>query len=304
MIYTVTVNPSLDYIVGIPHFVSGVINRTESETINAGGKGINVSIMLHHLGFESIALGFIAGFTGEQISAQLTAQGIASEFTPVLHGFSRINVKIKGEVETEINGQGPAITDGDLHHLFEKLDRLGDDDILVLSGSIPASVPQTLYRDIMVRFRNRKTKIIVDATRDLLKNVLDCGPFLIKPNNDELGELFGVSLQTQEAVIPYAKKLQSMGARNVLVSMASKGAVFAAETSEVYQSDAPKGKKVNSVGAGDSMVAGFLAGFFKTGSYTEAFKMGLCAGSASAFSEHLADRHAVESLRAAHHFSF
>ena len=260
--------------------------------------------MLHHLGFESIALGFIAGFTGEQISAQLAAQGIASEFTPVLHGFSRINVKIKGEVETEINGQGPAITDGDLHHLFEKLDRLGDDDILVLSGSIPASVPQTLYRDIMVRFRNRKTKIIVDATRDLLKNVLDCGPFLIKPNNDELGELFGVSLQTQEAVIPYAKKLQSMGARNVLVSMASKGAVFAAETGEVYQSDAPKGKKVNSVGAGDSMVAGFLAGFFKTGSYTEAFKMGLCAGSASAFSEHLADRQAVESLRAAHHFSF
>lgn len=304
MIYTVTVNPSLDYIVGVPHFAPGVINRTESETINAGGKGINVSIMLHHLGFESIALGFIAGFTGEQISAQLAAQGIASEFTPVLHGFSRINVKIKGEVETEINGQGPAITDGDLHHLFEKLDRLGDDDILVLSGSIPASVPQTLYRDIMVRFRNRKTKIIVDATRDLLKNVLDCGPFLIKPNNDELGELFGVSLQTQEAVIPYAKKLQSMGARNVLVSMAGKGAVFVAETGEVYQSDAPKGKKVNSVGAGDSMVAGFLAGFFKTGSYTEAFKMGLCAGSASAFSEHLADRHAVESLRAAHHFSF
>ncbi len=304
MIYTVTVSPSLDYIASVPRFTTGAINRTESERINAGGKGINVSIVLRHLGFESIALGFIAGFTGKQICALLTEQGVASEFTHVSQGFSRINVKLKGEVETEINGQGPTIMESDLAHLFEHLERLGDDDILVLSGSIPFSVPQTLYRDIMARFHNRKTKIIVDATGNLLKNVLECRPFLIKPNNDELGELFGEVLQTQEAVIPYAKKLQSMGARNVIVSMAGKGAVFAAETGEIYKSDAPKGKKVNSVGAGDSMVAGFLAGYLTTGSYAESFKMGLCAGSASAFSEYLADRHAIEALRAAHHFDF
>ncbi|MGP1576929.1 MAG: 1-phosphofructokinase [Treponema sp.] len=304
MIYTITVSPSLDYIASVPHFTQGVINRTESETINVGGKGINVSIVLHHLGFESLALGFIAGFTGEQIRILLTKQGIASEFTHVTRGFSRINVKIKGETETEINGQGPVIEENDLANLFKKLELLGDDDILVLSGSIPHSVPQTLYRDIMVRFRNRKTKIIVDATRDLLKNVLESRPFLIKPNNDELGELFGVELKTRDEVVPYAKKLQSMGAQNVLVSMAGKGAVFAAETGEVYQSDAPKGKKVHSVGAGDSMVAGFLAGYLTTGVYAEAFKMGLCAGSASAFSEHLADREAIEALRTAHHFDF
>ncbi|MGP1458513.1 MAG: 1-phosphofructokinase [Treponema sp.] len=304
MIYTVTVNPSLDYIAGVPRFTPGVVNRTESETINAGGKGINVSIMLRHLGLESIALGFIAGFTGEQVRTLLTDQGVSSDFTQIARGFSRINVKLKGEVETEINGQGPIITENDLARLFEKLEPLGDDDILVLSGSIPASVPQTLYRDIMTRFSSRKTKIVVDATRDLLKNVLECRPFLIKPNNIELGELFGAELTTRDDVIPYAKKLQAMGARNVLVSMAGKGAVFAAETGEVYQSDAPKGKKVNSVGAGDSMVAGFLAGYLTTGSYVEAFKMGLCAGSASAFSEHLADKQAVDALRASCRFDF
>lgn len=304
MIYTVTVSPSLDYSALVPHFTTGTVNRTASEAITAGGKGINVSIMLRHLGFESIALGFIAGFTGEKICTDLTEQGVDSDFTQVAHGFSRINVKLKGETETEINGQGPAITHDDLARLLEKLDTLGDDDILVLSGSIPSSVPETLYRDIMTRFSSRKTKIVVDATRNLLKNVLECRPFLIKPNNDELGELFGAELKTREAVLPYAKKLQAMGARNVLVSMAGKGAVFAAETGDVYESAAPKGKKVNSVGAGDSMVAGFLAGFLKTGSYAEAFKTGLCAGSASAFSEHLADREAVEALLASHHFDF
>ncbi len=304
MIYTVTVSPSLDYSALVPRFTPGAVNRTESEAINAGGKGINVSIMLRHLGFESIALGFIAGFTGEKIRTDLTEQGVDSDFTQVAHGFSRINVKLKGETETEINGQGPAITHDDLARLLEKLDTLGDDDILVLSGSIPSSVPETLYRDIMTRFSGRKTKIVVDATRNLLKNVLECRPFFIKPNNDELGELFGAELKTREAVLPYAKKLQAMGARNVLVSMAGEGAVFAAETGDVYESAAPKGKKVNSVGAGDSMVAGFLAGFLKTGSYAEAFKTGLCAGSASAFSEHLADREAVEALLASHRFDF
>ncbi len=304
MIYTVTVSPSLDYSALVPHFTTGTVNRTASEAITAGGKGINVSIMLRHLGFESIALGFIAGFTGDKIRAELTEQGVDSEFTQVSHGFSRINVKLKGDVETEINGQGPKITESDLAHLFEKLETLGDSDILVLSGSIPSSVPATLYRDIMKRFGNRKTKIIVDATRDLLKNVLDCRPFLIKPNAVELGELFGAEIKTRDDAVLYAKKLQQAGARNVLVSMAADGAVFAAETGEIYKSGAPAGKKVNSVGAGDSMVAGFLAGYLKTGSYAEAFKTGLCAGSASAFSEHLADRQAVEILRASCHFDF
>jgi 1-phosphofructokinase len=304
MIYTVTINPSLDYIVNVNNFKTGVVNRTTSESINAGGKGINVSIVLHNLGIESVALGFTAGFTGEKIRDMLSALKISSDFIAVKNGISRINVKLKSEEETEINGQGPEIAGSDLQKLFDKITILGNDDILVLAGSIPQTLPETLYMDIMKKMQAKKTKIVVDATNNLLKNVLLYHPFLVKPNNHELGEIFDIRLETKKDVILYAEKIQKLGARNVLVSMAKDGAVLIDETGKIYESTAPKGKPKNSVGAGDSMVAGFLAGFLNSGSYAEAFKMGLCTGSASAFSEQLATRSQVEKLLQKQHFDF
>lgn len=296
MIYTVTFNPSLDYIVNVPGFTCGRVNRTREEKIFPGGKGINVSIVLKNLGYENTALGFYAGFTGNELQRLVEEKGICADFIPVAEGMSRINVKIRGDEESEINGQGPAILNDDIEKLYEKLEKLGDGDILVMAGSIPDVMPQTIYMDIMKYLADRNLKIVVDATKDLLVNVLQYHPFLIKPNNHELGEIFGVTFKERSEVIPYAKKLQKMGAKNVLISMAGDGAVLVAEDGNVYESEAPKGKVVNSVGAGDSMVAGFLAGYLQSGSYQDAFHMGVCTGSASAFSEELATKAEVEQL--------
>lgn len=297
MIYTVTFNPSLDYIVSVDKFATGKVNRTGDEKIFAGGKGVNVSIVLKNLGYENTALGYTAGFTGNEIERILQEKGISTRFKNVTTGISRINVKLKSDEETEINGQGPAITTEDVEALYDRLDTdLKKGDILVLAGSIPDVMSQETYSNIMKRLENKNINIIVDATKDLLVNVLKYHPFLIKPNNHELGEIVGAEINTREEACMYAKKLQKMGAKNVLVSMAGEGAVLVTETGEEYQSEPPKGKVVNSVGAGDSMVAGFIAGYLKNHSYEEAFKMGLCTGSASAFSQELATKDEVESL--------
>ncbi|MEE3467992.1 MAG: 1-phosphofructokinase [Eubacterium sp.] len=296
MIYTVTFNPSLDYIVNVDHLRLGSVNRTTSEIIYPGGKGINVSIVLKNLGFENTALGFLAGFTGEDIRKRLLASGIRADFIEVPEGMSRINVKIRSDEESEINGMGPAIRSEDIDSLYGKLDALEEGDVLVLAGSIPSMMPETMYSDIMSRLQQKNIRIAVDATRDLLMNVMPYHPFVIKPNNHELGEIFDVELRTRDEVIPYAKKLQEKGATNVLVSMAGEGAVLVAEDGTEYQSPAPRGQVVNSVGAGDSMVAGFIAGYLATGSYEQAFRMGVCTGSASAFSEELATKEEVDAL--------
>lgn len=298
MIYTVTFNPSLDYAVVLKELRTGEINRVTEEKILPGGKGINVSVVLKNLGINSVALGFIAGFTGLQIQHELEDKGCASEFITVKEGLSRINVKIKAEEETEINGQGPKIQKADVDQLFTMLERLEDDDILVLAGSVPSMLPEDIYEQIMgfLQGRGKKVRVVVDATKNLLKNVLKYRPFLIKPNNHELGELFGSTLWTKEEIVNSAAKLQEMGARNVLVSMAGEGAILLSEEKEVFESAAPKGTVVNSVGAGDSMVAGFLAGYLNSGDYKTAFLTGLAAGSASAFSCELATMPEVEAL--------
>lgn len=296
MIYTVTFNPSLDYIVSVNNFQMGMTNRTDSELLLPGGKGINVSIVLKNLGVENTALGFIAGFTGEEIRREVEEIGVRANFIQVEKGVSRINLKLKSIDGTEINGQGPDISEEKVEELLKKLEALKDGDILVLAGSIPASIPDDIYKNIMKRLAGKGIMIVVDATRDLLLNVLEYHPFLIKPNNHELGEIFKTELKTREDVIPYAKKLQEMGARNVLVSMAGEGAVLIAEDGSEYTASAPKGKLVNGVGAGDSMVAGFLAGWMEKKNYVHAFHMGIAAGSASAFSEYLAKREEIEAV--------
>ena len=297
MIYTVTFNPAVDYIVRVKDFKAGQINRTYYENILPGGKGINVSIVLKNMGHTSTALGFTAGFTGREIRDRLTEIGVESDFVEVKNGMSRINLKMKSNEETEINGQGPDIRPEDIEELFVKLDALKEGDLLVISGSVPNTLPGDMYERIMSRLRGRGIDIVVDAERDLLVNVLKFHPFLIKPNNHELGDIYGVTLKKREEVIPYAKKLQEEGARNVLISMAGEGAVFISEKGDVLLSEAPKGTVVNSVGAGDSMVAGFLSGYMESdGDYETAFKTGLCTGSASAFSPDLATRPEVEKL--------
>lgn len=293
MIYTITFNPALDYIMVVPSCRSGEVNRTESEKIMAGGKGINVSIVLNNMGVENTALGFISGFTGGAIENILADMNCKTDFIKLDNGFSRINVKIKSDTETEINGQGPDISDDAVKKLYEKLDSLNDGDTLVLAGSIPSSLSDSIYCEIMDYLKDKKLNIVVDATKDLLVNVLKYKPFLVKPNNHEIGEIFGVELKTRSEVVPYAKKMQKMGAKNVLVSMAGEGAVFVGENGEVYESEAPKGKLVNSTGAGDSMVAGFLAGYMEKQDFMYALKMGLSAGSASAFSENLATKEEI-----------
>lgn len=298
MIYTVTFNPSLDYIVRVDGLKLGAVNRVNYENILPGGKGINVSIVLGNLGHKSCALGFTAGFTGREIEERMRGYGADCDFIQVAEGMSRINVKVKSDEETEINGLGPAITDADVDALFAKLDALQEGDCLVIAGSVPSMLPDDMYERIMERLDGRGIDIAVDAERDLLTRVLKYHPFVIKPNNHELGDIFGVELKKREEVVPYAKKLQEQGARNVIVSMAGEGAVFVSEDGEVAMSEAPKGTVVNSVGAGDSMVAGFIAGFIETGDMVKAFKMGLCTGSASAFSPDLATRPEVEALLA------
>lgn len=298
MIYTVTFNPALDYIVKVDHLTLGMVNRTVQEDIYYGGKGINVSIVLNNLGLQSTALGFIAGFTGREISDGVAAMGVASDFIELREGISRINVKIKSQEESEINGQGPMIHDDELEMLYKKLDGIQDGDILVLAGSIPNTLPEDIYEKIMARLQEKDIKIVVDATKDLLLNVLKYHPFMIKPNNHELGEMFGVVLKTNDEIIHYAKELQKRGARNVLISMAGDGAILVDENGQTFISAPPKGTVKNSVGAGDSMVAGFIAGYLKSENYEDALKIGLATGSASAFSEGLATKEEVYQLLA------
>lgn len=294
MIYTVTFNPALDYAIGVKQLEAGMTNRSEWEQLLPGGKGLNVSIILGNLGIENTALGFIAGFTGREIKRSFEEKGGKSDFIELKEGISRINVKIKSTDETEINAVGPIIDSDSFERLMEKLDTLKEGDVLVLAGSIPSSLPNSLYSDIMAKLDGRGVMTVVDATKDLLMNVLKYKPFLVKPNNHELGEIFGVTLKTREGVVPYAKQLQEKGARNVLISMAGEGAVLVTETGRVLKSEAPKGKVKNSVGAGDSMVAGFIAGWCEKKDYEHAFKLGLSSGSASAFSEELATKPEIE----------
>lgn len=296
MIYTVTFNPSLDYIVSVRNFEEGSVNRASDEMILPGGKGINVSIVLNNLGMESHLLGFIAGFTGKEIERMVSDDGCISEFIKVDNGFSRINVKMRSEKESEINGIGPAISNSEMTQLLDKLDKLKEGDVLVLAGSIPASIPDTIYYDIMKMLSDRKIMIVVDATKDLLLNVLPLHPFLIKPNKQELAEMMHLENLSKEDIVKNAFELQKRGARNVLVSMAGEGAILVTEDGNVYSSAAHKGNVVNSVGAGDSMVAGFIYGYLKNKDYKEAFETGLCAGSASAFSQNLATKEQVEEL--------
>lgn len=296
MIYTVTFNPALDYVIKVDKFETGIVNRVFQENIFFGGKGINVSVVLRELGFDSVALGFTAGFTGKALEDGIKAQGITSDFIHLENGMTRINVKMKSDNETEINGMGPDISKEAIDELFAKLDKLVQGDVLALSGSIPQTLPEDIYEQIMERLQDRGVLIAVDATKDLLLNVLKYHPFLIKPNNHELGEMFHVVLESDEDIIYYAKELQKQGARNVLISMAGDGAILVTETNEVVKMGVPKGVIKNSVGAGDSMVAGFLAGYLKTGSYHEALKLGTASGSATAFSEGLAKRAYIDEL--------
>ena len=296
MIYTVTLNPSLDYIAECKDFTLGATNRTSSEIIYPGGKGINVSIVLSNLGDRTTALGFLAGFTGEHIDSLIKDMGISSRMIRLNDGMSRINLKLKSKEETELNGMGPNISIIDIARLYQKLESITEDDILVLAGSIPPSVSEGLYSDIMERLKETKIKIVVDATKDLLMNVLDKKPFLIKPNIHELGELFNVKLDSADEALPYALKLKEMGAVNVIISMGKDGAMMVDEYGNSYTMNSPEGKLVNSVGAGDSLVAGFLHKYLETGNYEEAFRYGVCTGSASAFSSALATKEEVEKL--------
>ena len=296
MIYTVTFNPSLDYIVSVDDFKLGLTNRTSSELLLPGGKGINVSTILTNLGIESTALGFIAGFTGDEIVRKVEEIGVRSDFIRIEDGISWINVKLKSIDGTEINGMGPDISRAKTEELMKKLDVLGKGDVLVLAGSIPVSLPDDIYSRILEGLEGKGVTFVVDATGELLLNVLKYHPFLIKPNNHELGDIFDVELKTREEVVPYGRKLQEMGAKNVLISMAGEGAVLVAEDGSVYDAPAPKGVLVNAVGSGDSMVAGFTAGWMEKRDYRHAFYMGVAAGSASAFSEFLATKDEIMSL--------
>ena len=296
MINTITLNPSLDYIVKVEDFKVGHVNRTSKEDIYPGGKGINVSIVLKNLGVKNRALGFTAGFTGEEIEKLVANHGVDNEFIRLEKGMSRINVKLKSREESEINGMGPNISKNDIEKLYEKLEALKAGDFVVLAGSIPNTLPDDIYETIMKDFKDKEINFVVDATKDLLLNVLKYKPFLIKPNHHELGEMFNVKLNSKDEIITYAKKLQEIGARNVIISMAGDGAILIEENGEITISDTPKGTLVNSVGAGDSMVGGFLAGIAEKKNVKEAFKMGVATGSASAFSEGLATRDKVEEL--------
>lgn len=297
MIYTLTFNPSLDYIVTTDEMKLGEINRTNSELILTGGKGINVSIVLRNLGIDSEILGFIGGFTGDQIEKMLVADNCKTNFIKTEKGISRINVKIKALEETELNGIGADIGDEELSELYKKLEELKDGDFLVLGGSVPSTLPDNIYEIIMSKLEEKNVEIIVDATKDLLLNTLKYKPFLIKPNNHELGEIFNTTLKTEEELIINGKKLLDMGAKNVLISRAGDGAILLCGDGKIYTSETAKGNVINSVGAGDSMVAGFLAGYIQNdGDFEMAFKMGVATGSASAFSKYLATKEEVLEL--------
>ena len=289
MIYTITFNPSIDYIVEVDDFQLGKVNRTANEYILTGGKGINVSIVLNNLGIESQALGFIAGFTGSYIQSHLEENGIHTDFIDVQNGYSRINFKMKSHEESEVNGNGPMINETDLTKLIEKIKKLNKGDILVLSGSIPKCISDDIYAHIMKEINHLGIKVVVDATGKLLLNSLKYKPFLIKPNTSELSEIFSKEITGVEESLKYAAKLQEMGAKNVLVSMGAKGALLLDEYGKDHYMPALDGKVVNTVGSGDSMVAGFIAGYEKMHDYDYALKLGTASGSATACSEGLAD---------------
>lgn len=297
MIYTVTLNPSIDYVVNMEQLVEGMVNRVSAEHFYAGGKGINVSQILNQHGISNRALGFISGFTGNFIEGSLKEKGIDTDFIRLSEGYSRINMKIKTTTdETEINGMGPHIPKTEIDKLYRQLDLLTADDTLVLAGSIPATLPDDFYEKMMEHVQDRGVKVVVDATKNLLLNVLTYRPFLIKPNHHEIAEMFGVTISTTEDLLQYGKRLKDMGARNVLISMGGDGAILLAENGEVYRSNVPKGVVKNSVGAGDSMVAGFIAGYEKTQCYEQALRLGAASGSATAFSSDVATAEEILAL--------
>lgn len=295
MVYTVTFNPAIDYVMFTDEMKKGRVNRSNSEEIYFGGKGINVSLVLKELGIPSKALGFVAGFTGDAIENGIREKGIETDFVHLKNGFSRINVKIKSDDETDLNGQGPKIDDEALGELFDKLSEIKDGDTIVLAGSIPNTLPSDIYERILGTLSDRLVKTVVDATKDLLLNVLKYKPFLIKPNNYELGEMFGVTLTTDEEIAEYAERLRKMGARNVLVSMAGDGALLLDENGNTHRCGVCKGTVKNSVGAGDSMVAGFIAGS-QNGDFDYALKLGTATGGATAFSDGLAQKDEIYRL--------
>lgn len=295
MIYTVTFNPSVDYVMHTAAIETGIVNRSDGEEMYFGGKGINVSVVLNELGLRSKALGFVAGFTGNAIETGIQQMGIETDFVHLKTGFSRINIKIKSSDETEINAQGPFIDSEAVQELFQKLDSLNDGDTIVLAGSIPKSIPENIYEKILEFLSGRKIRSVVDAEKNLLKNTLKYRPFLIKPNELELGQIFGKRIETEEDIIESALKLQDMGALNVLVSMGSNGAILVDENKKVHKVLPHSGEVKNSVGAGDSMIAGFLTGLEKD-SYEYALRMGNAAGAATAFSGGLAKKDKILSL--------
>lgn len=295
MIYTLTLNPALDYIISAKDISVGSINRSESESILPGGKGINVSIMLKNLGTKSVALGFCAGYTGNMLENMLENEDISTDFITLKSGMTRINVKIKSLKETDVNGKGPDIDSDAMNLIYDKLSKLHDDDILVMAGSLPKSLPASAYAGIMEHLHGKNVKFVVDATGEVLTSSLKYKPFLIKPNNFELSEIFGKTLETKDEIVEAAKKLCDMGAQNVLVSLGADGAILVCSDG-VYTSDAPKGKVINTTGSGDSMVAGFLSGYEKTGNYFYALTLGVCAGSATAFTEKIATGEQVREL--------
>ncbi len=309
MIYTITFNPSLDYVVSVEDFKTEQVNRTSNEHIFPGGKGINVSMILSELGVENAAIGFVAGFTGHELEKQLKEKGVITDFVSVKDGNTRINVKLRSttsqnseneekqaDVETEINGAGPNVSPEELQILLEKVSALDKEDVVVISGSVSKGISQGVYADIVKRCNEKEIKVVVDASSALLWNTLECSPFLIKPNKDELEDIFYRDIFSKEEVVFYAKELQNRGAKNVLVSLGEEGAVLVAEDGEVYEMDAPKGEVLNSVGAGDSMVAGFLAEYLRTSDFTKALQLGICAGSATAFSYGLATKEEIDIL--------
>lgn len=296
MIYTVTFNPALDYLMYVSELQSDDINRTEKEQLFYGGKGINVSVILTRMGVKNKALGFLAGFSGHQLEDMLNADSIENDFVYLKKGYTRINVKIKSKKETDINACGPEITADDIQELFKKIENLEKDDCLVLAGSIPKSLPDNIYEKILDKLNGKGIDFVVDATGDLLKNVLKYKPFMIKPNHHELGEIFSTEIKTLDEIKKYGKMLQDMGARNVLISRGKDGAALLDENGEIHTMGNVPGKIVSSVGCGDSMVAGFLAGYYQTKDYAYALKLGSACGNATAFSSSLATKDEIEKM--------
>lgn len=296
MIYTITFNPALDYISQVEKFEIGKINRTKTEKILPGGKGLNVSTVLKNLGIESTALGFIAGFTGEELKRSIEEKEIKTDFIKVEKGITRINVKISSNEETALNGNGPEITEEDINKLLEKIQKITEEDMVILAGNIPRCINNDIYGIICKTLEKNNVTFVVDATKELLMNVLKYKPFLIKPNKEELEETFKEKIETKEEIIVHAKKLQQIGAQNVLISLGGEGAILVTTEGKEYYSKAPKGKVLNTVGAGDSMVAGFIAGYEQSGDFEQAFKMGIATGSASSFSMNLATAEEVANL--------